>query len=45
MIGHRKKVKHSQEPGNPRELTFSCYRRMRLLTNDLWREMLTEPCQ
>ena len=37
---HRKRVKHYHEPGDFHELTFSCYRRMRLLTNDPWREYL-----
>jgi hypothetical protein len=39
--GHRKLVKHYEDPGHVRELTFSCYRRMPLLTNDTWREMLS----
>ncbi len=39
--GHRKRIKHYDEPGHCHELTFSCYRRMPLLTNDLWREMLS----
>jgi len=34
---HRKRVKHYHEPGDFHELTFSCYRRMSLLTNDPWR--------
>ena len=38
---HRKLVKHYEDPGHVRELTFSCYRRMPLLTNDTWREMLS----
>ena len=37
---HRKKVKHHHEAGHFHELTFSCYRRKPLLTNDRWREML-----
>ena len=37
---HRKKVKHFHEPGDLHELTFSCYRRMPLLTNDDWRYRL-----
>lgn len=40
--GHRKQVKHFHEPGDFHELTFSCYRRMPLLTNDLWRRWLAE---
>ena len=39
---HRKRIKHYDDPGDCRELTFSCYRRKPLLTNDLWREMLSE---
>ena len=38
---HRKRVKHYHEPGHCHELTFSCYRRMSLLTSDLWRRMLS----
>ncbi len=34
---HRKRVKHFHEPGDLHELTFSCYRRLSLLTNDDWR--------
>ena len=37
---HRKRVRHYNDPGDLHELTFSCYKRMPLLTNDLWREML-----
>ena len=37
---HRKRVRHYNEPGHCHELTFSCYRRMPLLTNDDWREKL-----
>ena len=37
---HRKRVKRFHEPGDVHELTFSCYRRMQLLTNDKWREHL-----
>jgi len=40
MPGHRKRVKHYHEPGDCHELTFSCYRRLPLLTNDEWRRML-----
>jgi putative transposase len=39
---YRKKVKHYHEAGDFHELTFSCYRRMPLLTNDLWRMDLAE---
>ncbi len=41
QAGHRKLVRHYDEPGHCHELTFSCYRRMSLLTNDLWRSMLS----
>jgi putative transposase len=37
---HRKLVKHYHEPGNLHELTFSCYKRQPLLTNDTWRQQL-----
>jgi putative transposase len=40
MAGHRKQVRHGHEPGDVHELTFSCYRRMPLLTNEEWRRML-----
>ena len=40
--GHRKRVKHYDEPGRCHELTFSCYRRMPLLTNDPWRELFCQ---
>jgi putative transposase len=36
-----KTVKHSHEPGDLHELTFSCYRQMKLLTNDTWRGYLS----
>ena len=39
-MAHRKTVRHFHEVGHLHELTFSCYRRMPLLTNDLWREKL-----
>ena len=38
---HRKLVRHYNEPGHCHELTFSCYQRRPLLTNDQWREMLS----
>jgi putative transposase len=38
----RKRVRHFNQPGHCHELTFSCYRRWPLLTNDLWRAMLSE---
>lgn len=37
---HRKRIKHFHEPGDVHELTFSCYRRMPLLTNDKWQALL-----
>jgi putative transposase len=37
---HRKLVKHYHEPGDLHELTFSCYNRQPLLTNDTWRHQL-----
>jgi REP-associated tyrosine transposase len=39
---HRKLVKHHHVPGHCHELTFSCYRRMPLLSNGTWRAMLSE---
>ena len=39
-VGHRKTVRHYDELGHCHELTFSCYRRMPLLTNNLWPAML-----
>jgi putative transposase len=40
MPRHRKRVKHFHEPGDVHELTFSCYRRLQLLTNNAWRGYL-----
>jgi putative transposase len=37
---HRKLVRHFHEPGDLHELTFSCYKRQPLLTNDAWRQQL-----
>ena len=42
MNGHRKTVKRFHESGDCHELTFSCYRRMPLLTNDVWSHLLAE---
>ena len=42
MSGHRKTVKRFHEPGDCHELTFSCYRRIPLLTNHEWRQLLAE---
>ncbi|MDA0835668.1 MAG: transposase [Planctomycetota bacterium] len=39
---HRKRVRHYHEPGDIHELTFSCYRRKPLLTNDVWCRDLAE---
>ena len=39
---HRKRVRHYHDPSHCHELTFSCYRRQPLLTNHLWRQMLSE---
>ena len=41
-VSHRKAVKHYEATRAVHELTFSCYRRMPLLTNDVWRRMLSE---
>lgn len=40
MAGKRKRVKHYHDPGDVHELTFSCYRGMKLLANDTWRGYL-----
>jgi putative transposase len=37
---HRKLIKHYHESGDLHELTFSCFKRQPLLTNDAWREQL-----
>jgi putative transposase len=37
---YRKTVRHFHEVGHLHELTFSCYRRMPLLTNETWWEKL-----
>jgi hypothetical protein len=37
---HWKMVRHFHEVGHLHELTFSCYRRMPLLTSDSWQETL-----
>ena len=43
MLGdaHRKTVQHFNLPGHAHLLTFSCYRRMPLLTRDTWRVTLS----
>jgi putative transposase len=38
---HRKRIKHFHEPGDIHELTFSCYKRLPLLTNNPWRTALS----
>jgi hypothetical protein len=40
--GHRKQIRHYHDPGHIHELTFSCFHRLPLLTNDVWRGMLAE---
>ncbi len=42
MATHRKRVRHYHEPGDVHELTFSCYKRLPLLTNDRWRSYLVD---
>ena len=37
-----KKIRHYHNPGDCHELTFSCFQRLPLLTNDPWRELLAE---
>ena len=39
---HRRTIRHYDGDGDMHELTFSCYQRMSLLTNDEWRRMLAE---
>ncbi len=39
---HRRSVRHYHEPGDLHELTFSCYHRLPLLTNDHWCRLLSE---
>jgi putative transposase len=38
---HRKRVRHYHDSGHCHELTFSCYRRLPLLTNNAWRALLS----
>ncbi|MGE0756598.1 MAG: transposase [Pirellulaceae bacterium] len=40
-FANRKLIKHYHEPGDFHELTFTCYRRRPLLTNDDWRTRLS----
>ncbi len=42
MPERRKRVKHYHEPGDVHELTFSCYQRLPLLDNDVWKGYLAE---
>lgn len=42
MAAHRKKVRRFHEPGDFHESTFSCYRRLQLLTRDDWQTWLAE---
>ncbi|MAT68011.1 MAG: hypothetical protein CMJ58_00645 [Planctomycetaceae bacterium] len=42
MGEHRKRVKHLHQRGDLHEFTFSCYRRLPLLTNDTWRAALSD---
>ena len=37
-----KTIRHYHDPGDCHELTFSCFHRLPLLTNDSWRELLAE---
>ncbi len=39
---HRKRVRHYNEPGDFHELTFSCYQRTALLTNEVWLGKLSQ---
>ena len=37
---HRKQIRHYEQARHLHELTFSCYQRRPLLTNDVWRGIL-----
>ncbi len=39
---HRRTIKHYHDPGDLHELTFSCFERLPLLTNEAWRRLLAE---
>jgi putative transposase len=41
LVPHRKRIRHFHEPGDIHELTFSCYQRRPLLTNNPWRARLS----
>ena len=43
--GHRKTIKHRHSVGDFHGLTFSCYQRKQLFTNDSWRERLSRSIQ
>jgi putative transposase len=49
MSDHRKQLQRFHDPGDIHELTFSVYRREKLLTNNAWRrylsESITQSCQ
>lgn len=36
-----KTIRHYHNPGDLHELTFSCYRQLPLLSNDVWRTQLS----
>jgi putative transposase len=42
VASKHKTIQHQHVVGDFHELTFSCYRKMRLLTNDRWRRVLSE---
>jgi putative transposase len=39
---HRKQIRHFHDIGHCHELTFSCFHRLPLLTNDVWKRLLSE---
>jgi len=39
---YRKRIGHYHDPGHCHELTFSCYHQLPLLTNHMWRSLLSE---
>jgi len=41
-VPHRKRIKHYEEERHVHELTFSCFERRPLLTNNLWRTWFCE---
>jgi putative transposase len=42
LLQKYKTIRHYHRPGDCHELTFSCYQRTPLLTNDPWRQRLAE---